>query len=241
MIRSTATRYFGQHTGTALAGWMTADAWTAIKHRQHVIKQHIPLIASARASHPFMLELLRIWRSMVSVFPRGSKWSKLARKLAGHTGRHLRMIWTWLRNTVIPDTLGNLRDYWQTRLLLVRQRHEMDAHMKKVFGADRTTNTGNIQDHAPPYQCDSTAEIASMIPLHRRARRLAKYRAVASFATPNEIHAMCLDGAEEAVEEFLRCGTPLPERMSWYAILESRMQKERRALQLLSDGVSGVQ
>ena len=46
---------------------------------------------------------------------------------------------------------------------------------------------------------------------------------------------MCLDGAEEAVEEFWRSGTPLPARMAWYAILESRMQKERRAPQLLSD------
>ena len=68
MIRSTATKYFGQHTETARAGWMTADAWTDIQHRQHVIKQHIPLIASGRASHPFKLKLLRIWRSMVSVF-----------------------------------------------------------------------------------------------------------------------------------------------------------------------------
>ena len=30
---------------------------------------------------------------------------------------------------------------------------------------------------------------------------------------------------------------PLPARMAWYAILESRMQKERRALQLLSSEV----
>ena len=83
------------------------------------------------------------------------------------------------------------------------ERHEMDAHMKKVFGADRTPNTGNIQDHAAPYQCGSMAEIAAMIPpLQKRARRLARYRAVPSWATPNEIHAMCLDGAEEAVEEF---------------------------------------
>ena len=37
---------------------------------------------------------------------------------------------------------------------------------------------------------------------------------------------MCLDGAEEAVEEFWRSGTPLPARMAWYAIHESRMQKE---------------
>ena len=48
MIRSTATKHFGEHTETARAGWVTADAWTAIQHRQHVIKQHIPLIASAR-------------------------------------------------------------------------------------------------------------------------------------------------------------------------------------------------
>ena len=68
MTRSTATEHFGQHTETARAGWMTADAGTAIQHRQHVIKQHIPLIASARASHFFMLKLLRIWRSTVSVF-----------------------------------------------------------------------------------------------------------------------------------------------------------------------------
>ena len=46
---------------------------------------------------------------------------------------------------------------------------------------------------------------------------------------------MCSDDAEEAVEEFWRNGTPLPARMAWYAILESRMQKERRAAQLLSD------
>ena len=72
-------------------------------------------------------------------------------------------------------------------------------------------------------------------PLPKRARRLARHRAVPSWATPNEIHAMCLDGAEEAVEEFWRSGTPLPARMAWYAIFESRMQKERRAPQLLSD------
>ena len=60
MIRSTATKHFGQHTEMTRAGWMTADACTAIQHRQHVIKQHIPLIASARASHLFMLKLLRI-------------------------------------------------------------------------------------------------------------------------------------------------------------------------------------
>ena len=102
--------------------------------------------------------------------------------------------------------------------------HEMDAHMKKVFGADRTTNTGNIQDHDPPYQCGSMAEIAALIPpLQKRAGRLARIRAV-----PNEIHAVCLDGAEEAVEEFWRSGTPLPARMAWYAILESRMQKRKK-------------
>ena len=67
MIRSTATKHFGQHTVTSRARWMTADAWT-IQHRQHVIKQHIPLVASSRSSHPFMLKLLRIWRSMVPVF-----------------------------------------------------------------------------------------------------------------------------------------------------------------------------
>ena len=73
----------------------------------------------------------------------------------------------------------------------------MDAHMKKVFGADRTTNTVNIQDHEPPYQIGSMAEIAALIPpLQKRARRLARFRAVPSWATPNEIHAMCLDGAE---------------------------------------------
>ena len=112
----------------------------------------------------------------------------------------------------------------------------MDVHMKEVFGADRATKTSNIQDHAPPYQCGSMAEIAAVIPpLQKRARRLARYRAVPSWATPNEIHAMCLDGAEEAVEEFWRSGTPLPERMAWYAILESCMQKDRKAPQLLSD------
>ena len=71
------------------------------------------------------------------------------------------------------------------------------------------------------------AEIAAMIPpLQKQARRLARYRAVPSWATPNEIHAMCLEGAEEAVEECWRSGTPLPARMAWYAILVSRMQKE---------------
>ena len=58
MIRSTATKYFGHNTETARAGWMTADAWTAIQHRQHVIKPHIPLIASTRASHPFMPKIV---------------------------------------------------------------------------------------------------------------------------------------------------------------------------------------
>ena len=156
------------------------------------------------------------------------------------------MIWTWPWNTVIPDTLGNLRDYWQNKTARSvkprpipptreTERHEMDAHMKKVCGADRTTNIGNIQDHAPPYQCGSMAEIAAMIPpLQGRARRLARYRAVPSWAPPNEIHAMCLDGAE-SVEEFWRSGTPLPARMAWYAILESRMQKEGRSPQLISD------
>ena len=115
----------------------------------------------------------------------------------------------------------------------------MDAHMIKVFGADRTTNTGNIQDHDPPYQCGSMAEIAAWIPpLQKRARRIARFRAVPSWATPNKIHAMCLDGAEEAVEEFRRSGTPLPARVAWYAILESRMQKGGRAPQLLSDSES---
>ena len=110
------------------------------------------------------------------------------------------------------------------------ERREMDAHMKKVFGADRTTNTGNIQDHDPPCQCGSMAEIAALIPpLQKRARRLARFRAVPSWATPTVIHAMCLDGAEEAVEEFWRSSTPLPARMAWYAILESCMQKEGRA------------
>ena len=68
MIRSTATKHCGQDTEMTRAGWMTADAWTAIQRRQQVIKQHVPLIASARSSHPFMLKMLRIWRSMVPVF-----------------------------------------------------------------------------------------------------------------------------------------------------------------------------
>ena len=64
--------------------------------------------------------------------------------------------------------------------------------MKKVFGADGTTNTGNIQDHDPPYQCGSMAEIAALIPpLQKRARRLARFRAVPSWASPNEIHRRC--------------------------------------------------
>ena len=46
---------------------------------------------------------------------------------------------------------------------------------------------------------------------------------------------MSLDGADEAVEDFWRSGTPPPTRMAWHAILESLMQKERRAPQLLSD------
>ena len=119
------------------------------------------------------------------------------------------MTWTWPWNTVTQDVLENLRDSWQTRL---RDRSSlgpslllMDAHMKKVFGADRTTNTGNIQDHDPPYQCGSMAEIAALIPpLQKRARRLARFRAVPSWATPCEIHVTCLDGAEEAVEELDR-------------------------------------
>ena len=49
------------------------------------------------------------------------------------------------------DVLGNLRNK-TARSVKPRpipptretERHEMDAHMKKVFGADRTTNTGNI-------------------------------------------------------------------------------------------------
>ena len=135
---------------------------------------------------------------------------ELARLLANKTAR-----------SVKPRTIPPTRE---------TERHEMDAHMKKVFGADRTTNTGNNQDHDPPYQCGSMAEIAALIPpLQKRARRLARYRAVPCWATPNEIHAMCLHGAEEAVEEFCRSGTPLPACLAWFAILESRMQKERRA------------
>ena len=75
------------------------------------------------------------------------------------------MTWTWPWNTVIPDTPGEfarLLANETARSVKPRpipptretERHEMDAHMKKVFGADQTTNTGNIQDHAPPYQCD---------------------------------------------------------------------------------------
>ena len=40
MIRSTATKHFGQHTEMTRAGWMTADARTATERRQHVLKQH---------------------------------------------------------------------------------------------------------------------------------------------------------------------------------------------------------
>ena len=43
------------------------------------------------------------------------KWSKPARKPAGRTGRHSRMIWTWPWNTVTLDTLGNSRDFWHTQ------------------------------------------------------------------------------------------------------------------------------
>ena len=194
-----------------------------------------------------MLKLLRIWRSMVPVF-RADREVVKACKEARRAHREA------LANDLdMALEYGDSRHAWELARLLANktarsvkprpipptretERHEMDAHMKKVFGADWTTNTGNIQDHAPPYQCGSMAEIAAMIPpLQKRARRLARFRAVPSWATPNEIHAMCLDGAEEAVEEFWRSGTPLPARMAWYAILESRMQKERRAPQLLSD------
>ena len=117
----------------------------------------------------------------------GRAW-ELARLLANKTAR-----------SVKPRPIPPTRE---------TERHEMDAHMKKVFGADRTTNTSNIQDHDPPYQCASMAEIAALIPpLQKRARRLARFRAVPSWATPNATHAMCLDGAEEAVEDFWRSGT----------------------------------
>ena len=227
MVRSTATKHFGQHTETARAGWMTADAWTAIQHRQHVIKQHIPLIASARSSHPFMLKMLRIWRSMVPVFRadrevvKACKEARVEHKEALANDLDMALEYgdsthAWELGRLLPNKTARSvkpRPIPPTR---ETERHEMDAHTKKVFGADRTTNAGNIQDHAPPYQCGSMAEIAAMIPpLQKRARRLARYRAVPSWATPNEIHAMCLDGAE-AVEDW-RSGTPLPARLAWYS------------------------
>ena len=188
-----------------------------------------------------MLKLLRIWRSMVPVFRadrevvKACKEASLAHREAlandldmaleyGDSGRAwelARILANKIARSVKPRLIPPTRE---------TERREMDAHMKMVFGADRTTNTGNIQDPDPPYQCGSMAEIAALIPpLQKRARRLARFRAVPSCATPNEIHAMCLDGAEETVEEFWRSSTPLPARMAWHAILESRMQKERRA------------
>ena len=59
-----------------------------------------------------------------------------------------------------------------------------------------------------------------------------------SITSPSTCKIPCgakLDGAGEAVEEFWRSDTPLPARLAWYAILESRMQQEGRAPQLLSD------
>ena len=58
------------------------------------------------------------------------------------------MIWTLPWNTVIARLVAN-------KTARETERHEMDAHVKKVFGADRTTNLGNIQDHAPYTQRDS--------------------------------------------------------------------------------------
>ena len=184
---------------------------------KHVIKQHIPLIASARSCHPFMRKLLRIWRSMVPVF-RADREVVKACKEARRAHREA------LANDLdMALEYGDFRHAWELARLLANktvrsvkprpipptretERHEMDAHMKKVFGADRTTNTGNIQDHAPPYQCGSMAEIGAMIPpLQKRARRLARYRAVPSWATPNEIHSMCLDGSRSSGVVAPRC------------------------------------
>ena len=114
-----------------------------------MIKQHIPLIASARASHPFMLKLLRIWRSMVSVFRADHEVVK-ACKEARQAHREAPA-----NDLDMALEYGDFRHAWELARPLANktaretERHEMDAHMKVVFGADRT-NTGNIQDHAPP-------------------------------------------------------------------------------------------
>ena len=120
------------------------------------------------------------------------RWSKPARRPAGRTRKHLQ------NDLDMALEYGDSGRAWELARLLANktarsvkprpifpfhetERHEMDAHMKKVFGADRTTNTGNIQDHDPPYQCGPMAEIATLIlPLQKRARRLTRFRAVPS-------------------------------------------------------------
>ena len=137
-------------------------------------------------------ESRRIWRSMVSVFRADREVVKACKEAR----RAHRMA---LANDLdMALQYGDARHAWELARLLAnktarsvrpipptRETASRDGcHMKKVFGADRTTNTGNIQDHDPPYQCGSLAEIAATIPpLQKRARRLARYRAVPSWAT----------------------------------------------------------
>ena len=233
------------HTATARARWMTADAWTTIQHRQHMIKQHIPLIAPGRSSHPFMLKLLRIWRSMVPVF-RADREVVKACKEARRAHRE-----------ALTNDLDLALKYGETRLGTRETSSKQDyaigqATAHPSYSRDRASRDGCPYEEGlwrgqdDEYKQHSGSRPTAPMSLHggnccydfsssKTSPSTCKIRAVPNWATPNEIHAMCLDGAEEAVEEFWRSGTPLPPRMAWCAILESRMQKERRAPQLLSD------
>ena len=129
-----------------------------------------------------MLKLLRIWRSIVPVFRADREVVKACKEALAndldmaleygdsrHAWELARLLANKTEGSVKPRPIPPTRE---------TERREMDPYIK-VFGADRTTNTGIIQDHAPPYQYGSMAEIAAMIPpLQKRARRLARFRAV---------------------------------------------------------------
>ena len=114
---------------------MTADARTATQHRQQRDQTTHPVVCICQIISLFHAQIVENLAIDGPGFERIVKWSKPARKPAGCTGRHSRMIWTWPWDTVTQDTLGNSRDYKQDcarsvkpRLILPTretERHEM--------------------------------------------------------------------------------------------------------------------
>ena len=72
MIRSTATKHFGQHTETARAGWMTADAWTSPSAPTTRDQTAHPVDCICRSVSSFHVQIVENLAIDGLGFPRGS-------------------------------------------------------------------------------------------------------------------------------------------------------------------------